>query len=321
MGETLTANTSGIADADGLANATFSYQWITDDSVIVASAARTYTPTDGDRGKSVKVRVSFTDDAGNDETLSSAATDAVAATLLPPPNNVRAVKEEGGIRLTWEAPGDTTVTGYRIDRRRSGADRSDQQRAAGRPRDNHTLVEDTGSADTGYTDKSAEKGVEYEYRVSARNEAGAGAGSDWVRAGPEPVSNNPATGLPSIGGTAQVGGTLTADTSDIADEDGLSGATFSYQWVTNDGNSDSDITGATDFTYIPVAADEGKTIKVRVSFTDDAGNEEALTSAATTAVAGAVPDQVDSGSPSYITVEVTEDTSDPINIVTNFTIT
>ena len=321
VGETLTANTSGIADADGLANATFSYQWITDDSVIVASAARTYTPTDGDRGKSVKVRVSFTDDAGNDETLSSAATDAVAATLLPPPNNVRAVKEEGGIRLTWEAPGDTTVTGYRIDRRRSGADRSDQQRAAGRPRDNHTLVEDTGSADTGYTDKSAEKGVEYEYRVSARNEAGAGAGSDWVRAGPEPVSNNPATGLPSIGGTAQVGGTLTADTSDIADEDGLSGATFSYQWVTNDGNSDSDITGATDFTYIPVAADEGKTIKVRVSFTDDAGNEEALTSAATTAVAGAVPDQVDSGSPSYITVEVTEDTSDPINIVTNFTIT
>ena len=58
-----------------------------------------------------------------------------------------------------------------------------------------------------------------------------------------------------------------------------------------------------------------------MSFTDDAGNEEALTSAATTAVAGAVPDQVDSGSPSYITVEVTEDTSDPINIVTNFTIT
>ena len=57
VGETLTANTSGIADADGLANATFSYQWITDDSVIVASAARTYTPSDGDRGKSVKVRV------------------------------------------------------------------------------------------------------------------------------------------------------------------------------------------------------------------------------------------------------------------------
>ena len=34
-----------------------------------------------------------------------------------------------------------------------------------------------------------------------------------------------------------------------------------------------------------MAADEGKTLKVRVSFTDDAGNEESLTSAATDAVA------------------------------------
>ena len=57
VGEVLEVDTSGIADANGLANATFSYQWITDDSVIVASAARIYTPTDGDRGKSVKVRV------------------------------------------------------------------------------------------------------------------------------------------------------------------------------------------------------------------------------------------------------------------------
>ena len=319
VGETLTVDTSGIADENGLENVAFTYQWLADDADIAGATGSTYTLVAEDEGKAITVQVSFTDDAGNDETLTSAATDAVvSAALPPPPDNVRAVTQKSGaVDLTWEAPGDATVTGYRIDRRRAGGDRSDQERSAGRPRDHHALVEDTGSTNTGYTDTGAEKGVGYEYRVSARNEAGAGAGSDWVKAGPPPAPNSPATGLPSISGTAQVGETLTADTSAIADADGRSGATFSYQWVANDGNSDTDITGATDSTYTLAAADEGKTVKVKVSFTDDADNEETLTSVATTAVAGAV----DSGAPSYITVEVTEDYSDPINIVTNFAIT
>ena len=42
--------------------------------------------------------------------------------------------------------------------------------------------------------------------------------------------------------------------------------------------------GATGASYTLVDADEGKTIEVRVSFTDDAGHEETLTSAATAAV-------------------------------------
>ncbi len=54
----------------------------------------------------------------------------------------------------------------------------------------------------------------------------------------------------------------------------------------NDGD-ETDISGATASTYTLVTADQGTTIKVRVSFTDDAGNPETLTSAATTAVAAA----------------------------------
>ena len=96
--------------------------------------------------------------------------------------------------------------------------------------------------------------------------------------------NTEATGVPAILGTARVGETLTADTSGIADADGLSGATYSYQWVANDGSADADISGATDETYILTTADEVKTIKVRVSFTDDAGHDEMLTSEATVAV-------------------------------------
>ena len=81
-----------------------------------------------------------------------------------------------------------------------------------------------------------------------------------------------------------MGETLTADTSGIADADGLTSATFSYQWVRNNGNWETNIEDATDPAYNLVASDLGKAIKVRVSFTDDGGNEETRTSAATAVV-------------------------------------
>ena len=187
VGETLTANTSDIADADGLSNATFIYQWLgSRDTAIQGATIATYILVADDEGKTIKVRVTFTDDGGNEETLTSAPTAVVSAAPPPPPNNVHAVTQKSGaVELTWDAPDDATITGYRIERRHAGGDPSGPQRSAGGPRDNHTLVEDTGSADTGYTDESAEEGVEYEYRVSARNEAGTGEGSDWVSAGRE----------------------------------------------------------------------------------------------------------------------------------------
>ena len=174
-GETLTADTSGIGDADGLENVTFSYHWLAGDSDISGATGSAYTLIEADEGKAITVQVSFTDDAGNDESLTSAATDAVAA-----------------------------------------------------------------------------------------------------------KPNSPATGAPTISGTAQVGETLTADTSGIADVDGLENVTFSYHWLAGD----SDISGATGSAYTLADADEGNTVKIRVSFTDDGGNDETLTSAATEAVAG-----------------------------------
>ena len=86
-----------------------------------------------------------------------------------------------------------------------------------------------------------------------------------------------------------LGETLTMDTSGIADDDGLVNATYRYQWVANDGGTDADISGETGATYTLVADDEGKTIKVKVTVTDDAGNEATLTSAATDAVAPVLP--------------------------------
>lgn len=95
------------------------------------------------------------------------------------------------------------------------------------------------------------------------------------------IRNDVPTGAPIIQGTTELDQTLGVSTSDIADADGLDGATFTYQWIRVDGTSETDIRNAIGNRYTLQAADVGKTIKVRVSFTDDAGFEESLTSDAT----------------------------------------
>ena len=77
VGETLTADTDGIGDPDGIDNADFSYQWIandgTDDSDIEGATDSTYTLVFADYGNTIKVRVSFTDDNDFPESLTSTA--------------------------------------------------------------------------------------------------------------------------------------------------------------------------------------------------------------------------------------------------------
>ena len=177
VNETLTTDTTAIEDADGLANVSYSYQWVrndgTTDTDIQDADASTYTVSDDDVGETIKVRVSITDDANNQESRTSPPT----ATVIARPNS-------------------------------------------------------------------------------------------------------PATGAPTISGTAQVAETLTANTSGIADQDGLDDVSYSYQWLADD----ADIQDGDASTYTVSDDDVGKTIKVRVSFTDDANYQESLTSAATTAV-------------------------------------
>ena len=303
VGETLTTDTSAIADEDGLTNVSYSYQWIRNDggtdADIAGETASTHTLVSADEGKTIKVRVSFTDDAGNEETLTSAATAAVAsrpntpATGLPTISGTVQVDET----LTADTSGISDADGltnvsysYQWIRNDGGTDAD----IAGETASTHTLV-------------SADEGKTIKVRVSFTDDAGneetlTSAATAAVAVRP----NTPATGLPTISGTAQVDETLTADTSGISDADRLTNVSYSYQWIRNDGGTDADIAGETASTYTLVSADEGKTIKVRVSFTDDAGNEETLTSAATVAVASS-PNTPATGLPTISgTVQVDE---------------
>ena len=176
MGQTLTADTANIVDQDGLTGVSYTYQWIAGGTDIDGATGSTYTLTSSEQGQTVQVRVTFTDDADNEETLTSEATEAVAA-----------------------AP------------------------------------------------------------------------------------NRDATGAPTISGTPQVDETLTASTSAINDQDGLTGVSYTYQWIAGG----TDIDGATGSSHALTASEQGQTIQVQVTFTDDRGNAESLTSIATAAVTAA----------------------------------
>ena len=272
VGETLTTDTSGVADADGLSNIQYEYQWLADDSDIAAATNATYTLVAADEGRVIKVRVSFTDDAGNEETLISGTTDAVVARPNSPATGAPTITGtvQVGETLTSDTSGIADADGL-------GSVQYEYQWLA----DDADI---SGATNATYTLTDSEESKAITVQVSFTDDAGhnetlTSAATDGVAARP----NSPATGAPTIAGAAQVGQTLTADTSGIADADGLANATFSYQWLADD----TDIAGATGLTYTLTDSEESKAITVRVSFTDDADNEETLTSAATDVVAGA----------------------------------
>ena len=88
------------------------------------------------------------------------------------------------------------------------------------------------------------------------------------------AANSPATGPRSITGTPVEGQTLRANITGISDSDGMTNATFTYQWLADD----AEINGATGSSSTLVAGNPGKSFKVRGTFTDDAGNEASLPS-------------------------------------------
>jgi hypothetical protein len=87
-GREINVLTAPINDADGMANAAFTYQWQQQTaggfSNIGGATGSTYAPGAGQVGRELRVVVSYTDDNGTAERVNSAATDPVAgASVLP----------------------------------------------------------------------------------------------------------------------------------------------------------------------------------------------------------------------------------------------
>lgn len=95
---------------------------------------------------------------------------------------------------------------------------------------------------------------------------------------PVKVNTTPITAIAAIAGTVKEGQILTAGTITPG------GATVGYQWqvATSSGGTYTDISGATNNTYMPTSGDVGKYLKVQVTGTGD--YRDSVTSAATTVV-------------------------------------
>ena len=98
------------------------------------------------------------------------------------------------------------------------------------------------------------------------------------------LTNMQATGRPTISGTPQVGEKLTAHTDQIMDADGLDMVSYNYQWKRESGGSYFDISGKTGDSYEITSADEGKRLRVQVSFNDNENNLETLWSSPTISI-------------------------------------
>ena len=161
--------------------------------------------------------------------------------------------------------------------------------------DSESLVLHVGSETFAFEDADTKE---------ARNRKWNGSGLSWTTGDPielkltEGGTNTDATGQPEISGAAQVGKTLTAEQGDIDDDDGLPSGTFpagyTFEWVSVDALNVETSVGSSS-SYTVSSTDVGSTIRVEVSFTDGAGNDETVISDPVGPVVAAARDSCPAG--------------------------
>ncbi len=105
------------------------------------------------------------------------------------PSNLAATSTSSTVTLTWDNPGDSTITGYKILSRNTATESILT-----------VLVSDTGRAGTSYTVSGLEPGTTYQFAVLAVNNAGNSVPSQIVTVSPKAQTAPPsdATALASI---------------------------------------------------------------------------------------------------------------------------
>ena len=334
VGQTLAASTMDITDPDGLTTSYGFHQWIandgTSDSDIAEATASTYTLVARDVGKTIKVKVTFTDDRGNEETLISDATE----TILP-----RAFWE-GALTVGEYTSASTTWLGHSVFAAGFGAISLPRSVKVGQHTYTVQLITHTATdLSLGISREIPEDFIlqigdmTFDSDDASRRQSTSSniyswqnATLDWSAGDDVSVAllseamaaarpaNTEATGAPSISGSPTVGQTLTAATTGILDSNGMNYAALRYQWLSNDGTNDSEITDATGSTYTLVDADEGKHIKVRVSFTDLAQHKESVIS---TAVGPISPNLLNSAATGQPTISGTAKVGETLTVSTS----
>lgn len=255
----LTADTSGLSDADGMSD--LSYQWLRDGVEIFGETHSSYMLSALDIGAQMSVQVTYLDGFGTTESVTSDVTDAVAV----------------------DATGsDLAVTGVSLEDEVLGVDVSALTGMEGTTvltyqwlRDGSFIVDPTTlifATQSTYQLTDADVGRQISVIVGYSD--GQGLREEIIAPATAAVANinDDPTGAVTISGTVAVGQTLTANVGTVDDEDGL--GAISYQWM----RGGVAISSATNASYTLGSADIGAEITVQISFTDAHGTDESLTS-------------------------------------------
>jgi len=258
--QTLTVDTSGLTDPDGLG--TLSYQWQSNGANVGANSA-SYSLVAGDIGNTVTVTVSYTDAGGTPESVISSPSAVVANTNDAP---------TGSVTITGTVTEDQTLT----------ADTSGLSDADGLGAFSYQWLRGgvNISGATGNTYGLGDDDVGATLAVTVSYTDGYGTVESVTSSATAAVANvnDAPTGTVTLSGTAEEDQTLTASHT-LADADGL--GTVGYQWQ----RAGIDISGATQATYTLTDADVNAAISVVASYTDTHGTLESMASTATSAVA------------------------------------
>ena len=242
-----------------------------------------------DEGKKVKVKVTFTDNGGTTETVTSDVYPASGTITPGTPTNTAPTATDSLVTTDEDTahhfaasefnfedtdPGDTLASVTVVTLPAVGALALD-----GTPVTAGKVVEAVDIGKLVFTPVLNANGTSYAsftFRVSDGTDESA---ADYSMTVNVTAVNDAATGKPTIEGTAQAGETLMAGTSGIMDADGLP-SSFTYQWVRvdSDGTSNEMDIGSNSDTYTLMADDVGKKVKVKVTFTDNGGTTETVTS-------------------------------------------
>ncbi|WP_354067025.1 hypothetical protein [Bradyrhizobium sp. OAE829] len=254
--QTLTASNT-LADADGIGSIT--YHWLRG-GVDTGATGSTYVLGDADVGAQISVRATYTDARGASEAVNSAATTAVSNVNDAP---------TGSVTISGTPTEDQTLTASNTLADADGIGSITYHWLRGGV--------DTGATGSTYVLGDADVGAQISVRANYTDARGTAEAVTSAATAAVGNGNDAPTGSVTISGTATEDQTLTASNT-LNDADGLGAITYHWQ-------RDGVDTGATGSTYLLGDADVGAQISVVASFTDGQGAAEAVTSAATAAVA------------------------------------
>jgi len=262
---------STLVDPDGLG--TLHYQWQRDTGggfLNVGADQSTYTLGDADVGGVVRVVIYYTDAGGTVESAISAASPAIAGVNDTP---------TGGVSITGTSTENQVLTAVStlVDPDGPGTLHYQWQRDTG------SGFVNVGTDQSTYTLGDADVGGVV--RVVTSYVDGQGFANSVTSAASPAIAgvNDPHTGGVSITGTSTEDQVLTADSSTLADADGL--GTLHYQWQRDTGSGFVNV-GTDQSTYTLGDADVGGVVRVVTSYTDGQGFANSVTSAASPAIAG-----------------------------------